>query len=130
MALAQMLLPARRVLLLAIAVSVLAGERGAAQDADPLPTTTDSVKFPNTTAGEFTPAKGFDIVKTSFGSLNISLYGVFRYMNQMPAGQTFTDHLGRERDVNARNDLNWHRTMVWFTGFLYDPRFRYNITLW
>ena len=131
MTFAQVRTATHRALLLGIVASTVAVGRASAQDADPQPTTkTDSVKFPNTTAGEFTPAKGFDILRTTFGSLNVSLYGVFRYMNQMPAGQTFTDHLGRERDVNARNDLNWHRTMVWFTGFLYDPRFRYNITLW
>src|SRR4029079_18786638 len=86
--------------------------------------------WPNNIAGEFTPAKGFDIAKTKIASLNISFYGLFRYMNQMPGEQTFTDHLGRERTVKARNDLNWHRTFVWLTGFFYDPKFRYNISLW
>src|SRR6187455_3156940 len=89
----------------------------------------DSV-YQSSIAGEFRPAKGFDLVKTKRSSLNISFYGLFRYMNQTPGSQTFTDHLGRERAVNARNDLNWHRTMVWLTGFFWDPKFRYNITLW
>src|SRR4051812_28447030 len=103
-----------------------------AQDADPQPAAAhdSAATFPNTTAGEFTPARGFDVVRTARGSLNISAYGLFRYVNQSPQGQVFTDHLGRERAVNPRNDLNWHRTMVWFTGFFYDPRMRYNITLW
>jgi hypothetical protein len=102
-----------------------------AQDADPRPVKSDTtLRYPNNTAGEFTPGTGFDVIRTSHGSLNISVYGLFRYMNQMPAGQTFTDHLGRERDVNPRNDLNWHRTMIWFTGFFYEPKFRYNITAW
>jgi hypothetical protein len=26
--------------------------------------------------------------------------------------------------------INWHRTFVWLTGFLYEPKFRYNISLW
>jgi len=39
-------------------------------------------------------------------------------------------HLGRERTVKARNDINWHRTMIWLTGYFYDPKFRYNITSW
>ena len=38
----------------------------------------------NSIAGEFTPAKGFDIAKTKIASLNISFYAVFRYMNQSP----------------------------------------------
>ena len=99
----------------------------------PTPTSADTTglqKYPNTTAGEFTPAKGFDIVETSVASLNISFYGLFRYLNHLKADQTFTDHLGRVRTVDTRRDLNWHRTMVWLTGFFYDPKFRYNITLW
>jgi hypothetical protein len=123
----------RRSLLIAlvtVGAHVVSARATAAQEADPLPTKPDSVKFPNTTAGEFTPGRGFDIIKTDVGSLNVSVYGLFRYMNQTPAGQTYTDHLGRVRDVNPRNDLNWHRTFVWFTGFFYDPKLRYNITAW
>jgi len=101
------------------------------QDADPRPARPDtSLRFPNTIAGEFTPAVGFDIVKTKFGSLNISVYGLFRYLNQVPGNQTFVDHLGNIDTINTSNYLNWHRTLVWLTGFFYDPRFRYNITLW
>jgi hypothetical protein len=81
-------------------------------------------------AGEFRPAKGFDIIRTPRASLNISFYGLFRYMNQLPGNQTFIDHLGRQRTVKTRNDLNWHRTFVWLTGFFAVPRFRYNISLW
>ncbi len=91
---------------------------------------TAETTFPNNIAGEFTPAKGFDLAKTKMASLNISFYGLFRYMNQMPGSQTFIDHLGRVRQVKARNDLNWHRTFVWLTGFFYQPKFRYNISLW
>lgn len=114
-----------------LVVGLSAGSRAArAQEADPQPEERDTTAFPNTTAGEFTPAAGFDLVRTSRGTLNISVYGLFRYVNQSPGGQTFTDHLGRLRDVNPRNDLNWHRTFAWLTGWFYTPRFRYNISLW
>lgn len=86
--------------------------------------------FANTSAGEFTPSKGFDIFRSERASLNISFYGLFRYLNQMPGDQTFTDHLGRQRSVKARNDLNWHRTFIWLTGHFFTPDFRYNISLW
>jgi len=38
--------------------------------------------------------------------------------------------MGRVLDVNPRNDINWHRTFMWVTGFFYNPKFRYNISLW
>jgi hypothetical protein len=118
-----------------VAFCVLTASRTARAQDDagppPLPDTTKTVdRYENLYQGQFTPGSGFDIIRTRAGTLNISFYGLFRYVNQMPAGQTFTDHLGRERSVKTRNDLNWHRTMVWLTGFFRDPKFRYNITLW
>ena len=120
-------------LVLACLVTMLSLPLRAQEDAGREPTDTTAISdatFPNTTAGEFTPAKGFDVAKTKLASLNVSFYGLFRYMNQTPGDQTFTDHLGRPRAVKARNDLNWHRTFVWLTGFFYSPKFRYNISLW
>ena len=100
------------------------------QDADPRPDKGDSIKFANTFGGEFAPGSGFDLIKTERGSLNISVYGLWRYMNQYPVGRSFTDHLGVVRPVSPRNDVNWQRTFAWITGFFYDPKFRYNISLW
>jgi hypothetical protein len=80
--------------------------------------------------GQFSPGGGFDLIRSERGSLNISVYGLFRYLNQIPGNQKFTDHLGRERVVKAKHDINWHRTFVWLTGFFYDPDFRYNISIW
>jgi hypothetical protein len=90
----------------------------------------DLAPAPNGTAGEFTPAKGFDLIKSDWGSLNFSGYGLFRYVDQTPGEQTFVDHLGRTREVKARNDLNWHRTMLWFSGFALTPRLKYVFTVW
>jgi hypothetical protein len=86
--------------------------------------------YRNEIAGEMTPGQGFDIIRTDRGSLNVSVYGIFRYVNQLPADQTYTDHLGRERTVKTNNMINWHRTFVWLTGFFYEPKLRYNISLW
>jgi hypothetical protein len=123
--------PARLALAIALSISttVARAQEDPGRSPDDTPKASDE-NYPNSIAGEFTPAKGFDLVKTSFASLNISAYGLFRYVNQLPGDQTFIDHLGRERQVKARNDLNWHRTMVWLTGFFFVPEFRYNITLW
>lgn len=87
-------------------------------------------KYVNLYQGQFTPGSGFDIIRTERGSLNISVYGLFRYVNQLPANQQFTDHLGRTRTPKMRNDINWHRSMIWLTGYFVNPKFRYNITAW
>lgn len=115
-------------IVLAFAIEARAQDEGPAPD---YPDTTEvEDTYENGIAGEFTPAKGFDIIKTKRGSVNISVYGLFRFLDQTPANQTFTDHLGRERSVAARNDINWHRTFLWVSGFFYDPRIRYTISIW
>lgn len=121
-----------RTMLLAVALAAAGPGAAVAQDTnDPPPGDTTYVSpFANTTAGEFTPARGWDLFKAERASLNVSFYGLFRYLNQLPGEQTFTDNLGREHPVKTRNDLNWHRTMVWFTGHFWSDRLRYNITLW
>ena len=129
-----MFAPLRLVPALAVCLLATLPVRLRAQDeavrAEPDPSAVQDSVYATSIAGEFRPAKGFDLVRTKRASLNISFYGLFRYMNQTPGDQTFIDHLGRERSVKARNDLNWHRTFVWLTGFFYVPRFRYNISLW
>ena len=86
--------------------------------------------FENSTAGEFTPGKGFTIFKTDVASLNISAYGLIRYINQMPPYPYYEDHLGRSKVADTRNDIWWHRTFVWLSGFFYTPKLRYTVSIW
>src|SRR5262245_29710407 len=94
------------------ALGFVPGMARAQDDAGP-PPVIDSMqvkqmeKYENLYQGQFTPGQGFDIIRTARGSLNISVYGLFRYLNQAPAQQNFTDHLGRPRTAKARNDINW-----------------------
>jgi hypothetical protein len=81
-------------------------------------------------AGEFTPGRGFTLFNSKMASLNISVYGLVRYTDQMPASQSFTDHLGRVRDIDTRRDIQWHRAFVWVSGHFFTPRFRYTVSLW
>ncbi len=48
------------------------------------------------------PARASSSSPPGEASLNISVYGLFRWIDQTPGDQTFTDHLGRTRDVAAR----------------------------
>jgi hypothetical protein len=86
--------------------------------------------YKNEAAGEFTPGKGFQVAKNKFASLNISVYGMARYLNQMPGTDTWQDHLNRSREFNGRNDFYWHRAMIWFTGFAGTPKLTYLATVW
>ncbi|HTX87411.1 MAG TPA: hypothetical protein VMC08_00350 [Bacteroidales bacterium] len=86
--------------------------------------------YANVASGEFTPGKGFDLVKSKFGSLNLSMYGMARWLDQMPGNQTWSDHLDSVRSFKGRNDIFWHRAMIWFSGFLGTPKLTYMITVW
>ena len=137
-------LPSRlRGALLAAAVLCALPSIGAAQDAsfpDPADSAAKETAAPrdsslvlpivNTTAGEFTPAKGFQVFTSKQASLNISLYSLVRWLDQTPGDQTYTDHLGNVQTVSAKNTITWQRTFIWFTGFFGVPNLRYNISLW
>src|SRR5882672_7484577 len=87
--------------------------------------------YPNEiVAGEFTPGKGFLIAKNKYASLNISIYAMARYINQLPGHDTWLDHRDSLRNFDGRNDIYWHRVMIWFTGFVGTPKLTYMATVW
>ena len=86
--------------------------------------------YQNMSAGEFTPGRGFQLAKNKIASLNLSLYGMARYLNQMPAEDLWYDHLGNEREFTGRNDFYWHRSMIWLTGYIGTPKLTYMATIW
>lgn len=82
------------------------------------------------TWGNYDPGKGFKIARTPYGSMNISGYMLLRYLNQLPAEQSFSDHNGVERKIDTRQDIQLHRFLLWLRGFIYDPKFTYVMTAW
>ena len=80
--------------------------------------------------GVYDPGKGFLIGRGKYGEARISAYALVRYLNQTPADETFIDHLGRERPIDARQDFYAHRALVWLDGWAGDPRLRYTIAWW
>lgn len=85
---------------------------------------------PHEDTGDYIPGTGFDVAKGEKGSLNISTYALLRYLNQLPAEQSFMDHLGNTRPIDTRHDVQLHRIMIRFRGFLFDPKFTYQATVW
>ena len=90
----------------------------------------DSFARTDSTWGSVDPGQGFMVAKTKIGTLSISAYAMFRYLNQLPGEQNYTDHLGRPLEVQARNDLQFHRAQVFFKGWLYLPKLRYVVNVW
>jgi hypothetical protein len=84
----------------------------------------------NETYGYLDPGRGFLIGKTEQGELSASAYALVRYLNQFDEDGVFTDHLGRERPVDGREDLYSHRVLAWLNGWVGVPKLRYTITFW
>lgn len=82
------------------------------------------------TWGEFDPGDGFLVGRSDAGELSISAYALLRYMNQLPEGETFTDHLGNEHPVDTRQDFFPHRVMIFFKGWVGNPKLIYNLFVW
>jgi hypothetical protein len=80
--------------------------------------------------GEFEPGDGFLVGRNENGELSISTYALLRYINQLPADQTFTDHLGNERSVDARQDFFPHRALIFLKGWVGNRRLVYSVILW
>jgi hypothetical protein len=81
------------------------------------------------------PGRGFEVGRNALGSLSIGGYALVRAIDQLPASQTATDHLGRplgggSGEVDTRQDINLHRVMLNFRGFMFDPDFNYALTVW
>ncbi len=80
--------------------------------------------------GDFAPGDGFLIGRGSAGELSISAYALVRYLNQLPADETFTDHFGNEHAVDTRNDIFPHRAIVYLKGWIGVPALVYNVVVW
>jgi hypothetical protein len=96
----------------------------------------DKTEFPESSDGnpaifgEFNPGRGFTVGRGEYGELNLSGYMAARYLNQLPAGQSAVDHLGRPITVMPRQDFQFHRVMLFSQGWLFSPKFQYSTFVW
>jgi hypothetical protein len=112
-----------------LALSLVA-TTASAEPPPPEPTKPNGENVPIESWGALEPGKGFLVGRTSFAELSISAYALVRYVNQLPAEQSFVDHLGNTRAIDTRNDIYAHRIMVFLKGWAGLPKLRYNIILW
>lgn len=115
--------------LMQVAVLMVAGSALAANTARAQTSTQDQPERSTWGALDAT-GSGFLIGRTEFGEMRLSGYAVIRYINQLPATQTFVDHLGNVNVIDPRNDIQFHRAMLHFRGWLFSPKIRYQITVW
>jgi hypothetical protein len=62
--------------------------------------------------------------------LKLNHVSQFKYTNSMAVNETYTDHLGRVRDVQRRNDVQLTRDVFYFSGFAFDRNLDFNILLY
>lgn len=77
-----------------------------------------------------TTGQGIVLYRSDIGQVALSAYALVRYIDQRPAEQAFVDHLGNQRDVDTRRDIQFHRAMIHLKGWFYTPKLRYQITTW
>jgi hypothetical protein len=76
------------------------------------------------------PGRGFSIIERKEGSLVFSAYASVRYLNQTGLDDTYTDYFGRTSVIKKRNDIQFQKVMLYFKGWLFDPKFRYLFYVW
>jgi hypothetical protein len=102
---------------------------------EPVPATTDSrgrpIYEPPDYYGEFQDAgRGFKLVNTPYGDLSFSLYTNARYLNQQGLDDTYTDFFGRTTELDLRNDIMFQKVVLYFKGWVLDPKLRYLSYVW
>jgi hypothetical protein len=111
-------------LLLHVSVATAAGQASNGTAAKPDPDERSSWGALDATGS------GMVIHRSEVGELTLGAYALVRYINQLPADQQFTDHLGNTHDIDTRNDIQFHRAMIHFRGWLLSPKARYQVTVW
>mgnify|MGYP000144436646 CR=1 FL=1 len=76
------------------------------------------------------PGSGFKLFDGERGAMTFSFFASSRYLNQMGLDTSYTDHLGREKFIDRRNDLQFQKVMLYFKGWFTNPRFRYLLYVW
>lgn len=58
------------------------------------------------------------------------MFTYVRYLNQRGVDSTYTDSFGKTSDVQERQDIQFQKLLIYFYGWLLDPKFRYLTYVW
>jgi hypothetical protein len=109
------------ILLLLMVVAITAAQAQMAEDPE-IPGE-DTVK-------EHIPGTGIQVASNNYVSLSIAIFSNVRYLNQMSTNPTYNDGFGRTIPVQRRNDLLLSKLNIYFRGWIFSPKFRYNFWYW
>jgi hypothetical protein len=82
------------------------------------------------TFGTYTPNFGFTVADTDQGSMNVSIFSYFRYLNQLNLSPTYTNAFGVTSPVQQRQDFQLAKVQIKFLGWVLSPNFRYFAYVW
>lgn len=94
------------------------------------PEESDTVPVTEQFFGTYQPGRGFGLARNEYGEVNFSLFTYVRYLNQDGLNGTYTDRSGQTVTLNKRDDVNINKVMLYFKGWVVDPRFRYFFYTW
>lgn len=76
------------------------------------------------------PGQGFNLINKPEGKLVFSFMATLRYLNSHAIDDSFTNNAGRTSAIDKRNDIQFQKVMLYFKGWLFDPKFRYLTYVW
>jgi hypothetical protein len=80
--------------------------------------------------GGFEPGKGLILMRSDMGEVDLGLVSYMRYLNQQGMDKTYTSAFGQNFDVTPREDFQLAKVQMTFRGWVFDPRFGYNLYVW
>lgn len=84
----------------------------------------------NYSAKNHLPGSGILLYKGKDASLRFSTFVTYRYLNNKGLENTYTDYFGRTKNIQQRSDAQLQKVMLYFSGFMMDPKFRYMLYVW
>ena len=82
------------------------------------------------TFGTYRPNSGFKLASTDRGELSVRIFAYVRYLNQLGLESDYTDSFGRTTTLDRRHDILFQKAIIYFQGWLLDPKFRYLTYVW
>ena len=82
------------------------------------------------TSAAFNRGKGLRLPIRLWAPPNFGLWAYVRYLNQKALEKSYTDSFGRTFEIDQRNDIQFNKVNLSFSGWLLDPNFRYLTYVW